>query len=122
MAVNVKSNNTTKTLLPKIVKIGAVSGNNSATITLGKNIYDYSLIILTSRFITGSKDFQASSITIGSDINKNITSNDRILNVMPFDGTGHHQAEVRLKTKGDFKNIILRSTDTVTGASLYVID
>lgn len=122
MAVNVKSNNTTKTLLPKIVKIGAVSGNNSATITLGKNIYDYSLIILTSRFVSGSKDFQASSITIGSDINKNITSNDRILNVMPFDGTGHHQAEVRLKTKGDFKNIILRSTDTVTGASLYVID
>ncbi len=122
MSVNVKSNGSTNTLLSKIVKIGAVAGNNSATITLGKNLYDYSVIILTSRFVSGSKDFQASSIVIGSDINKNISANDRILNVMPFDGSGHHQAQVKLKTNGDFKHIILRSTDTVTGASLYVID
>ena len=122
MSVNVKSNGSTKTLLSKIVKIGAVAGNNTATITLDKNIYDYSVIILTARFVSGSKDFQSSSIVIGSDINRNLLANDRIMNVMPFDGTGHHQAEVKIKTKGDFKNILLQSCDVVTGASLYVID
>lgn len=122
MSVKAKSNNTTKTLLTSITKVGEVAGNNSKTITLSKNIYDYAVIILTSRFVSGSKDFQSSSIIIGSDINRNIVANDRILNVMPFDGSGHHQVELKIKTKGDFKNLILRSIDVVTGASLYVIE
>lgn len=122
MTVKAKSNNATKTLLTSITKVGEVAGNNSKTITLSKNIYDYAVIILTCRFVSGSKDFQSSSITIGSDINRNIVANNRILNVMPFDGTGHHQAELKIKTTRDFKNFILRSSDAVTGASLYVIE